>query len=65
VVGIKAKNPVQIAYLEEIHDTALRNNVSGLWLSALSIAILKNRLLLPARPLEKRLLKAVRGLIGQ
>lgn len=63
VLGIKARTPIQIAYLQDIKEASRRHKVSGVWPKALAVSIAKNQLLLPTRTLEKRLRKAASQLI--
>jgi hypothetical protein len=55
ILGITAQNRLQLSYLQEIRDSARRNGVTDAWLATLALAIAKNRLLVPARSLEKRI----------
>lgn len=50
IIGINARNPVQIAYLEEILDSARKHGARGPWVKALATSIAKNKALLPLRP---------------
>jgi len=61
ILGIKVHNKVQMAFLEEILDSARSRNVKGKWFLALAVSIGKNRTLLPLRPAEK----ALRQVIGR
>jgi hypothetical protein len=55
ILGIASQNRLQLSFLQEIRDGARRNGVTDPWLTSLSLAIAKNRLLLPLRPVEKRI----------
>jgi hypothetical protein len=65
VLGVKAHNPVQIAYLQEILEAARRNEIHDLWVKALSLTIRKNRVMLPIRPAEKRLRGWARSVLSR
>ncbi|MPY75479.1 MAG: hypothetical protein GEU87_14595 [Alphaproteobacteria bacterium] len=54
ILGIPARNVVQIAFLEEILASAKKNGVEDRWLAALSASIVKNKALRPFRPIAKR-----------
>jgi hypothetical protein len=54
VLGIAAKNAVQIAYLEEIAESARARGIEASWLSALTVSIVKNKALLPYRSVLNR-----------
>jgi hypothetical protein len=62
ILGVTAQNRPQLALLQEIRDSARRNRVTDAWLASLSLTIAKNRLLLPMRPLEKRIRTKLRHL---
>lgn len=62
ILGLKARNPVQLAYLREILTAAIKNGATGHWTSALRLAIAKNRAALPARRLQSRVSGKVRSL---
>jgi len=62
ILGVTAQNRPQLALLQEIRDSARRNRVTDAWLASLSLTIAKNRLLLPMRPLEKRIRAKLRHL---
>jgi hypothetical protein len=59
IVGIKARNPVQISYLSEILETARQRQITDSWVAALSVAIARNRAMLPFRPTERWLRKRI------
>ena len=54
ILGLAARNPVQLAFLREILATARANGVDEPWLTALALAVAKNRALIPLRNLERR-----------
>jgi hypothetical protein len=54
ILRLRARNPVQVAYLTEILETARKNGVTAPWVRALQASISKNKTLLPIRPVEKR-----------
>src|SRR3546814_14001645 len=54
ILGLAARNPVQLAFLREILATARTNGVDEPWLTALALAVAKNR----ARSEERRVGKA-------
>ena len=54
ILGLVARNPVQLAFLREILATARANGVDEPWLTALALAVAKNRALIPLRNLERR-----------
>jgi hypothetical protein len=54
ILGLAARNPVQLAFLREILAAARANGVDESWVSALALAIAKNRALAPWRSLERR-----------
>lgn len=64
ILGVSARNRIQLAYLQEILSSARTNGASGAWTFALSLAIAKNRLLLPSRNLEKRIRARLRRTFG-
>lgn len=68
ILGIKARNSVQIAYLEEILGSARMNGVREPWVIALAASVLKNKALRPIRPLWSRAVnkgrRSVRGFLG-
>jgi hypothetical protein len=45
ILGIRAWNPVQVAYLEDIRQAAEANGISAPWVGALKATIGKNRAL--------------------
>ena len=63
IVGILARNQVQLSYLREILTAARKNGESGPWISSLKLAVAKNRLALPARQLRQRIAAKLRPLI--
>ena len=54
ILGLAARNPVQLAFLREILATARTNGIDEPWVSSLALAIAKNRALAPGRNLERR-----------
>lgn len=54
ILGLTARNRVQLALLREIMTSASKNGMNEPWLSALRLAIAKNRVLLPLRALGTR-----------
>jgi hypothetical protein len=54
ILGLVARNPVQLAFLDDILATARANKVKEPWVSALAVAVAKNRALVPLRNLERR-----------
>jgi hypothetical protein len=53
ILGIRAQNPLQLAYLREILSSARKDGVRGAWTRSLALAIAKNRLLAPAWRLQR------------
>jgi len=64
ILGVSAVKRVQIAYLREILSSAKAKGISESWLAALTLAIAKNRLLLPVRTLQARIRAKLRSLSG-
>jgi hypothetical protein len=64
ILGLTARNSVQMAFLREILASARKNGVSELWPSSLAVAIAKNRMLLPVRRLEARVRSRLSRLSG-
>jgi hypothetical protein len=55
ILGLTARNRLQVAYLREIMQSARKNGVKASWLSALAVTVAKNRALLPMRELQGRI----------
>jgi hypothetical protein len=55
ILGLTARNPIQLAFLREILANARKNGVRERWPSTLAIAIAKNRAMLPIWRFEDRL----------
>ncbi len=64
ILGLTARNQVQLAFLSEILASARKNGASGPWLESLRLAIAKNRVMLPARKLGCRIASRIRPLLG-
>jgi hypothetical protein len=62
ILGLKARNEVQLAYLREILAAARKNGITGPWVSSLKLAVAKNRLAVPARRLRSRIAGKLRSL---
>lgn len=55
ILGLTVRNAVQIAFLKEIRSSARKNGVNEPWVTALTLAIAKNRALRPVRSVADRL----------
>jgi hypothetical protein len=64
ILGLTARNEIQLALLKEVVAAARENGASGPWLSSLRLAIAKNHLMLPARRLGRRIAGKMRPLPG-
>ncbi len=55
ILGLKARNPVQLSFLREILESARKNGVREQWTSTLAVAIAKNRAMLPIWRFQDRI----------
>lgn len=65
VLRVRARNPVQVAYLEDIKHVAEANGISAPWITALTIGLAKNRAMNSLRPAVRRSKTIARRLIGR
>jgi hypothetical protein len=54
ILGINARNDVQLAYLTDIVEVAEANGIEAPWVASLKVAIRRNHLLNPWRPAVRR-----------
>lgn len=62
IMSIKARGPIQIHFLREILDTAVDNGISDPWVTALRLAIAKNRVAQLGRVVGRRVSGKIRSL---
>ncbi len=60
ILGLTTRNAAQLAMLRELLASAGKNGVTAPWTTALKIAVVKNRLALPARKLQARIAQRLR-----
>ena len=64
ILSLTARNRLQLGFLEEILTSAKKNGVRAPWMSSLALAIAKNRLMLPAWSLQRRVAGKLRSMFG-
>lgn len=62
ILGLAARSRLQLAFLEEILSSAKANGARGPWMTSLALAIARNRLMLPAWRLQRRVANGLRPL---
>jgi hypothetical protein len=65
ILSLTARNRLQLGFLEEILASAKENGVRAPWMSSLELAIAKNRLMLPAWSLQRRVAGKLRSMFGR
>jgi hypothetical protein len=65
ILGLSARNRLQLGFLQEIRASAKKNGARGAWMSSSALAIAKNRMLLPAWSLRRRVADKLRPLFDR
>jgi hypothetical protein len=65
ILGLAARNRMQLAFLQEILASARKNGARGPWMSSLALAIRRNRLMLPAWSVQRRISDKLRPLFNR